>query len=256
MQNDVQFGKAIYNAALGRFTFQGGGDVFDAVKVTARRSGDNAVMMTFAQTLGSSSANIAASAVATLVPRDIVVVIDLSNSMCYDSQLRYYNRSDGGYSNLRDIWAALDGAEPSRPYIPGSELETEYASDTGPTFGKMTEWGDPLLPGYNPTNDEGLYYIRPGYTTTEGELVSALATRGYNAAEINALVNGPYDSQSTSFRNRTAVLLGLAEWHSGKEDGKFGRPAATATTGSATANSATGSRCPRTPTAAFSGLAI
>ena len=109
---DIVFGQAAFNGTSGRYTFAAGGNPVDAVKIIARRadgSQGGALQMVFAQVLGFSRKNMAATAVATLVPRDIVVVIDLSNSMCYDSQLRYYNRTDGGFCNLRDLWCSLNG---------------------------------------------------------------------------------------------------------------------------------------------------
>lgn len=224
--NDVEFGTSSYDANTDKFEFVSGGMPRDAVKVTARRDSNfgGPVDFYFAKIFGMSGKNMEASAVATLIPRDIVVVIDLSRSMLYDSQLRYYNRTDGGYANLRDVWAALDGPEPSRPYYPGHESGTEYSGDTGPTAGYMTEWGDPLDSDYSPSSDPGLYYIpnrdeKSG--VTDSRLVSKLAARGYSPEEINALANGSQDRYDDSYRHRVAVLLGLAEWHSGKVGGKY-----------------------------------
>jgi len=164
-QADVEMGKAVFNPQTEKFEFQPASTHYDSVRVTVRRTEDweNAMPLLFGNIFGASEQALAARAAAVLIPRDIAVVIDLSNSMCWDSQLRFYNRDDGGYSNLRDVWCALDGPEPSRPYIPGSELETEYAADTGPTYGQMVEWGDPLIPGaYDPATDPGLIYLPRG----------------------------------------------------------------------------------------------
>lgn len=219
-ESDVELGRAVYDPETGRYVFQSGGDVFDAVRVTVRRTeGSEAgpIELMFARFLGHDTRGLRAQAAAVLMPRDIAVVIDLSNSMNWDSQLRFWDRDDGGYANTRDIWCALDGPEPSRPYIPGSELETEYADDTGPDIGAMDTWGDPLLPGsYNPASDPGLWYVRRYRTTTDSNLLDDLAERGYNAAEISALKSSAYDSSSTLWRNRAAVMLGLATWQSGK----------------------------------------
>ena len=163
---DVEVGKAFYNPSTQKFEFQPSCYNFDAVRVTVRKtseSSNGAVPLMFGRLFGEDEGNLEAQAAAVLIPRDIAVVIDLSNSMCWDSELRYWNRSDGGYSNLRDVWCALDGPEPSRPYIPGSPTETEYAGDTGPTYGQMTEWGDYLFPGaYEPSPDPGLLYLPRG----------------------------------------------------------------------------------------------
>ncbi|MFH1746235.1 MAG: VWA domain-containing protein [Planctomycetota bacterium] len=224
MYNDVEVGKAVYNPATQKFEFQPSAYNMDAVRVTTRRTADSAngsVPLMFANVLGFSEKDMWARASAVLIPRDIAVVIDLSNSMCYDSELRYWNRSDGGYSNLRDIWCALNGPEPSHPYIPGSELETEYASDTGPTFGAMTVWGDPLIPGsYDPTSDPGLWYIKKYYNCSAPAAHSSLVSRGYCDSEISALLSGSQDGNySGQWRNRAGVILGLATWHSGHTGG-------------------------------------
>lgn len=224
MYDDVEVGKAYLNPATEKFEFQPSAYNHDAVRVTARMSSDSAngpVPLMFANVLGISESDLSARAAAVLIPRDIAIVIDLSNSMCWDSELRYYNRSDGGYSNLRDVWCALDGPEPSRPYIPGSELETEYAGDTGPTYGEMTEWGDPLIPGsYDAGSDPGFWYIKKYWDCTEPEARASLEGRGYSPEEVDAILSGAEDGNySSQWRNRAGVILDLALWHSGKSGG-------------------------------------
>ncbi len=222
---DIEFGKAVYDPATGRFSFQPGGEVIDAVRVTVRRDDTSAagpIRLAFGRMFGQPTKGLVARATAVLVPRDIAVVIDLSNSMCHDSQTRYYDRSDGGYSNLRDVWAALDGPEPSRPYIPGPETTTEYASDTGPTFGQMDTWGDPLLPNsYNAANDPGLFKIQRYATVNNADLRSRTLARGYSNDEVDVLMSGVRDGSFSHWRNRTLVLLGLVEWKSGRPGGKY-----------------------------------
>ncbi len=224
--SDVEFGRAVLDPTTNRFTFEPSATAFDAVRVTVRRTADSpngAVPLWFANIFGIRETELRARAAAVLLPRDIALVIDLSGSMDYDSQLRFYNRSDGGFSNLRDIWAALDGPVPSRPYMPGSELETEYADDLGPTYGWMTYWGDPLLPGsYTAAADPGLWYIRKSQNTNVTQINTLLVAAGYNAAERAALVSGSLDSTTTHWRNRCGVLLGLATWNSGKAGGRPG----------------------------------
>lgn len=221
---DVEFGRAYYDPVSEKFTFTPGGDNYDAVRVTVHRdegSSAGPMPLIFANVFGYSSANLSARAAAVLIPRDIAVVIDLSNSMCWDSQLRFWDRDDGGYSNLRDVWCALDGPEPSRPYMPGPETETEYATDTGPTFGEMVNWGDPVLPGsYDATSDPGLWRIKENQYCAEPAARTALENRGYSLDEIEALLSGAEDgSYANNWRNRVGVILGLATWHSGKSGG-------------------------------------
>lgn len=223
---DIEFGHAAFQATTGKFVFEAGGEHYDAVRVTVRRtqgSEDGPMPLMFANIFGVGNANLEARAAAVLIPRDIAVVIDLSNSMCWDSELRYWNRWDGGYSNLRDVWCALDGPEPQRPYVPGSELESEYAApaDYGPTYGAMQEWGNPLIPGtYSASSDPGLWYIRKGQTCTVPAARAYLQSVGYSSTEINVLLSGSYDSSyDVQYRNRVACILGLAVWHSGMPGG-------------------------------------
>ena len=223
VNRDVEFGRAAFNPVTNRFEFQPSEFSYDAVRVTVRRTADSpggSIPLLFANSMGVSKKDMWARATAVLVPRDIAVVIDLSNSMSYDSQLRFWDRADGGSSNLRDVWAALNGPEPDRPYLPGPETETEYAADTGPTFGAMTTWGDPLVPrSYKPASDPGLWYIPKGKNTSVPAAEASLAARGYSAAERSALLSGAYDGTASYWVNRTGVILGLALWHSGKSGG-------------------------------------
>lgn len=225
MDADVEIGRAVYQAESGRFKFEVASSSQDAVRVTVKRTDDSLsgpIQLAFSRLFGVESRGLEARAAAVLVPRDIAVVIDLSNSMNWDSQLRFWDRNDGGYANTRDIWAALNGPEPSRPYMPGSELDTEYASDTGPSYGLMNSWGSPLLPGtYNPSTDAGLYYIRKNYTFSDSTVSASLAARGYSSDERTILMSGSNDSNTDHYRNRVGVLLNLATWRSGRTGGLY-----------------------------------
>lgn len=227
-QGDVEFGRAVFNSTTGRYSFESGSQPYDAVRVTVRRSAGSEggpLMLGFANVFGRSSKDLAASAAAVLLPRDIAVVIDLSGSMNDDSELRHYATYQGDTGewrpgvqiNLRDIWAALDGPPPERPYVPGPEGETQYAGDSGPAVFAMTEWGSAIVPNaYDPASDPGLWYLRKYYPTTDPAVPSQLSGRGYGADEIAALVSGGRDgNNSNHFRNRAAVTLGLADWQSG-----------------------------------------
>lgn len=225
--SDVVLGHAVLNDLEGRYEFQPELRPYDAVRVTVRRSeGSSAgpIELGLARLFGRSKKDLEAQATAMIVPRDVAVVIDLSGSMDYDSQMRYYNRTDGGYSNARDVWCALDGPEPSRPYIPGAETETEYADDTGPTIGVMSQWGHPLVGGYSPSSDPGLWYIRKTYSQSSNTaIINSLTLRGYNSAERSAITSGSRDSSNNShWQRRCGVMLGLASWRSGKSGGFSG----------------------------------
>lgn len=228
LAGDVEFGQAVLNSATGKFEFVSGTTRVDAVRVTVRRQRNLdavEVPFLFAPVLGRHGIQLDARAAAVLTPRDISVVIDLSNSMGYDTQLRFWNRGDGGYSNLRDFWCALNGPEPEKPYIPASAAtvdQTEYESDTGPTYGYLTNWGDPLHPSsYSASADPGLWYIRKSYTTSVPAITSLLTATGYTSAEQSALLSGSNDGTTSHWRNRCGVLLGLAQWRSGKSGAAF-----------------------------------
>lgn len=229
---DVEFGRAIFQEGSSQFAFELADEKWDAVRVTVWREQPPeglpkpiVLPLSFAQVLGESYRGLQAQAAAVLVPRDIAVVIDLSNSMCWDSTLRSWNRGDGGYANLRDVWCALDGPEPARPYVPGSAPSavdaTEYQADSGPTFGEMTQWGSALVPGsYSASSDPGLWYIPKSSACTVAAARTRLLARGYSSAEADALLSGAQDdSYGNQWQNRVGVILGVAEWHSGKAGG-------------------------------------
>lgn len=225
-ESDIELGRAAFDAATGRYEFQSASAAFDSVRVTLRRTEGSAsgpIQLMFSRLLGHEHRGLEARAAAVMIPRDVAVIIDLSNSMCYDSQLRFYDRTDGGYANTRDVWAALDGPEPERPYIVESEATSEYASDLGPSFGLMTVWGSALNPDtYDPASDSGLYYIKKSTTTTDSSLAANLSVRGYSSTERTQILSGGTDSSNSAhWKNRVCVLLGLCDWKSGKSGGKY-----------------------------------
>jgi len=117
---DVVFGQRVYNSGTQKWDFVPGQEPYDSVRVQARRtvgSPGGPVGLFFGHALGRSSIETAGSAVATYLPRDIALVIDLSGSMLYDSTLY---RENGTTINNQAIWQAL-----------GSR-----------TFGTMTNWSN------------------------------------------------------------------------------------------------------------------
>lgn len=107
--NDVTFG----NWDSGSNTFVSGGSPGNAVRVTARR---DALPLFFAKVIGISQWSVSATAVASVSPRDIAFVIDLSGSM----------------NNDTEIWAtsAINGAFAGYPTI-GDDLLSDVYSDFG-----------------------------------------------------------------------------------------------------------------------------
>jgi len=210
VETDLVFGHAVLNGE--KYDFLPDEQPYDAVRVTLRRdqtAADGPVSLLFAKMLGVESADLVASATAMLVPRDIAVVIDFSASMNDDSELRHYKQypsENGGTRpgvqvNLKECWQAL-----------GS-----------PTWGQLNNWGSELLLGsYNPTSDPGLWKVQKSSSCTETAVNSQLLSRGYSSAEASALMSGSGDSTGNRYRNRVKVILGVAEWQSGKSGGKYG----------------------------------
>ncbi len=103
---DIVLGKAIPDGN-GRYIFHPDEEPHDAVKVTVRLTTDSPngpLPLFFGGAFGKPTTELSASAVAMLIPRDIAVVIDLSNSMSYDSQLRHETITD---INIREVWEDL-----------------------------------------------------------------------------------------------------------------------------------------------------
>ncbi|MBK8914764.1 MAG: VWA domain-containing protein [Phycisphaerales bacterium] len=231
---DIEFGSAAYDPHSGGFTFSPGTPSTDAVRVTVRRTDDSEggpIPLGFANIFGFNRAELRARATAVLIPRDIAVVIDLSGSMSFDSQLYHYKQFTGEVGqvrngvqvNLRDIWAALNGPIPDVPYVPGGENETQYATDTGPTFGYMTTWGNEVVPEvYNPVSDPGLWFMPSGSNTSNSTVNGLLLANAYTADEVSILMSGSRDSTRDVWRNRVGVMLGLATWRSGRPGGRSG----------------------------------
>ena len=251
---DVEFGRANYDPDSNSYTFTPTEVVPDAVRVVARRTGNSAsgpVQLFFAPLLGQNTAEISAEAIAVMVPRDISIVADLSGSMNDDSELVNVHNMQ---INLFDVWAAMpeeygrggirNGSNPSNPGSPtagdlqpaagpglpghvggnpnANNQSFEDSEDHGPRWGWMTGWGTELVPNvYDPTSDTGLHYIRKGSTCTDPDVIQNLIEAGYSSSERSALLSSSYDNDTTYYRNRVKVLLGLAGWRSGKSGGKY-----------------------------------
>ncbi|MCP4591610.1 MAG: VWA domain-containing protein [bacterium] len=229
---DVQFYRAVLTGS-GSYEFHTDGAA-NAVKVTVRTasSQEGALPLYFAAVFGRHSTNLAASATAMLIPRDIAIVADLSASHNDDSELRHLHLAQ---TNLFDVWAAippgagkggiLNGADPPPPGEPtgaddqpgtGSGGPSTDGGDpyvggsgSGPRWGWMTGWGEeivfdenatgpiPDVDGasvYDPSSDDGLAYIRKGYDTTDPDIIQNLIEAGYTAQERAVILSGANDS--------------------------------------------------------------
>jgi len=169
VDSDVIFGRATLNN--GRYEFNANQTPYDAVSVTLRRDSsvaDGPVSMLFGQALGVEGADLSATAVAMVVPRDIAVVIDTSGSMNDDSELRHYKdfasessgTRPGVQINLEQVWMSLpcqkgnngvgNGIDPQPPGNPGNVNDQP---GTGP--GSPNSQGGNPSPGASPTGPNG-----------------------------------------------------------------------------------------------------
>jgi Mg-chelatase subunit ChlD len=112
-EDNIQLGD--WNAEDRTFTPLSGEDeaFADAVRVTAgmTEAGGNPLSMAFAQVFGVAESDVVAEAIAVYRPRDIVLVLDLSGSMNFDSQVRHipYLGEEAIEDNLYQIWQELGG---------------------------------------------------------------------------------------------------------------------------------------------------
>lgn len=207
VEADVVFGHAVLNGE--KFDFEPNVEPYDAVRVTVRRdqtAQDGPVSLLFAKTFGKNTADVSASAVAMLVPRDISLVIDLSGSMNDDSELRHHKRFaseksgyiDGVQINLKAIWMSLpiakgnagvgNGIDPPPPGQPNNENDQPGTGpgspanaggnpnpgadplgpgqETGPRWGWMTAWGDEIVLGSYDASDDWGLYYIRKNSTT------------------------------------------------------------------------------------------
>lgn len=100
---DVQFGRQAWNPTTQSYTFQWGDQYtpYNVVRVIASHQqqagvgsapgADQRLPLFFAPVLGVKNADVGASAIATFQPRDIMVVLDYSGSMSYDSRFMRMN---------------------------------------------------------------------------------------------------------------------------------------------------------------------
>jgi Mg-chelatase subunit ChlD len=103
-----------------------------AVKVTAqlRQDRGNGVTLFFAKVLGIDSSDVAASAIASFGARDVMLTLDYSASMSYDSQLRHITQlgRTAVEQSLLDIWHGLDS-----PTYGKMQFTPVYISSTNTT---------------------------------------------------------------------------------------------------------------------------
>lgn len=141
---DVQFGKRTYDPSTGHWGVQWGASPYNVVKVTARRTNsdltapDGELPLTFGWAIGKDSVPLTTSATAFVEARDLVLVLDYSGSMNYDSLLTSTLGTSEAHMLLDNIWNSLVAADPKWPGTNQSKFPS-----TG--FGKINSY-------------EGVYY--------------------------------------------------------------------------------------------------
>ena len=112
---DVIFGRRSYDEASGTWPIAWGDQPYNVVRVVAHRDNpdtgapDAELPLNFAGLLGKPSVPLTTGAIAFFEARDLVLVLDYSGSMCYDSQFRSIGNlsQDDIEANMAAIFEAL-----------------------------------------------------------------------------------------------------------------------------------------------------
>jgi len=223
--DDVEFGRAIYNAGTGSYDFQAVSSFPDAVRVRVRLTADSPngeMPLYFARALGQDFASVEAEAIAMMVPRDIAIVADLSGSHNNDSELMNFQLTD---VNLHEVWSDFPGGiDDADTSWNGDEFPLDpngYSPQMGgPAWGYFKKLGfgtETVNSSYTTATDPGLIQLNKNQDWTDSGLSNYLGELGYSSDEIQAIMSG--DNDSTTWEERTAVALGLARWDSGMPGG-------------------------------------
>lgn len=136
---DVKFGKRVYDASRQSWSIQWDTAPYSVVKVIARRTGsdtsaaDGEYPLAFGWAVGKESVPLETSSIAFVEGRDMVMVLDYSGSMNYDSLLTSSLGPTEAHAVLDDIWDSLVDANPKWP----GTSESKFPA-TG--FGKINSY--------------------------------------------------------------------------------------------------------------------
>jgi Flp pilus assembly protein TadG len=119
---DVRFGKRTFNASNGTWPIAWGATPYNVVQVIARRTDgdvsepDGQLPLAFGWSVGRSKVPLTTSATAFVEARDLVMVLDFSGSMNYDSNLVDSDLAQSEVEQLLDgMWTAIRNADPQWP---------------------------------------------------------------------------------------------------------------------------------------------
>jgi Flp pilus assembly protein TadG/Mg-chelatase subunit ChlD len=145
---DVLFGKRIYNPSGGDWSVQWGGTPYNVVKVTARRNGadldapDGELPLAFGWSIGKDSVPLQTSATAFTEARDLVLVLDFSGSMNYDSQLTSSLGLTEAVNLLDGMWESLVDADPKWPGTSQSKFPSAGFGSINSKYGTLVSSTD------------------------------------------------------------------------------------------------------------------
>jgi Flp pilus assembly protein TadG len=122
-QQDVTFGKRAYDPLTGKWPIQWEQTPYNVVKVTARReqedlsAPDGRLKLAFGWAVGKPSVEMITSANAFVEARDLVLALDYSSSMSFDSQITAFPMLGQAAveANLDAIWQTLVSSDPTWP---------------------------------------------------------------------------------------------------------------------------------------------
>jgi hypothetical protein len=119
---DIRFGKRVFDSATGTWPIHWEVEPYNVVQVVARRTEndvsqpDGQLPLAFGWSVGRSKVPLTTSATAFVEARDLVIVLDYSGSMNYDSNLVDSGLSQSDVETLLDgMWTAMRTADPKWP---------------------------------------------------------------------------------------------------------------------------------------------
>ena len=242
---DVELGQAAKPSEGAPYEFTPNTTPINAVRVTGRRtkgSDDGPIPLYFAGIFGSSMVEATCRATAVMRPRDMAMVVDLSDSHNNDSELRNYKYTD---VNLHEVWANTfargdwpdwDKNDPQAAgwswgvfKLPGRGFGYDDSKGHLPTIRI-----DPNPNLYMPGFDTGLVHLEysgsapidwnPDTSDDYRDLEKFLQTmdppyQGDFSAPASEIWAVLHDTTSKgNWKLRAAVATGFADWNSGIDD--------------------------------------
>lgn len=215
---DVRFGKRVYDDTTGEFTIQWGSNPYNVVGVTGRRDNpdtsapDGMLELFFAPIMGEESVALEASAIAFVEARDLVVVLDFSGSMNYDSQFREDSIAKLGQTaiedNLYNIWQDLGapvygnmGFEPDWVTVPDDVADVTWKSS------QIDVEADQAYSEVKLRFSDGNYQTFDGLSATAG----SYSGTGSNAGKriVKCWVTSGSNTDSYDFYDNDTIIRGL-----------------------------------------------